>query len=61
MCKMSYIELRFNIYIYIYLFIWVARNFEVFGGVRWVRVVVGRRDRHFRFPHTEFSLGIDFR
>ena len=34
---------------------------EHFGGVGHVGVVVGRRDHHFRFPHTKFSLGTDFR
>ena len=37
------------------------RAFFNFGGVGLVGVVVGRRDRHFRFPHTEFSLGTNFR
>ena len=35
---------------------------EHFLMVWWgVGVVIGRRDHHFRFPHTEFNLGTDFR
>ena len=46
--------------IYVPIFV-ENRAFLNFGGVGWVGVAVGRLDRHFRFPRTEFSLCTNFR
>ena len=39
----------------------IIAQFLNFDGVGWVDVFVGRRDRHFRFPHTKFSLKTESR
>ena len=61
----SYLAVDTTTFTYIYIYIYWrggGGGREEFRAFRWGGVGGrGRRDRHFRFPHIEFSVGTDFR